>query len=120
MDTITVHVGKIVATDNFTQDDTREVQFVGEKLATYKRFVDLGGTRGVAETLYRTEDGRLIVHVADWSQWVNEPNYYLLFEVTESDLQVGGRFEALGHEAGFGRPLTLDEALSDLSELGDW
>jgi len=56
-----------------------------------------------------------VVYVEDWSRWQGEPNHYSLCQVTEADLGVGGRFEALGREAGFGRPLTLDEAL-DASE----
>jgi hypothetical protein len=50
--------------------------------------------------------------VEDWSRWQGEPNTYDLLEVTEADLGPNGRFEALGREAGFGRPLTLDEALN--------
>ena len=39
-----------------------------------------------------------------------------IHEVKESDLHVGGHFEALGAEAGYGRPLTLDESLSLLHD----
>jgi len=34
-------------------------------------------------------------------------------EIEQEDLSVNGRFEALGREAGMGRPLTLDEALAE-------
>ena len=119
METIQVLVGDVVTASNgFVQDNTREVEFVGEELASrmeydydYRRgsITDL---RGVTETLYKTEDGRYIVHVKDWSRWVNEPTRHSLLEVTEDDLGVNGRFEALGREAGMGQPLTLDEVLA--------
>lgn len=116
MDTITVFVGTVNTLSNgATQDDRREVHFTGEQLATRKEYGEhkgsLSDTRGVTETLYRAEDGRLVVHVDDWSRWRGEPNTESLHAITEADLQPGGRFEALGREAGFGRPLTLDEAL---------
>lgn len=124
METITVRIGSVVGmSGGQTQDNTREVQFVGEKLATRREYgysEHTGGitdTRGTDETLYRTEDGRLVVYVEDWSKWQGEPNRYSLVEVTEDDLGVNGRFEALGAEAGFGRPLTLDEALTPLEEM---
>ena len=69
-------------------------------------------TRGTTQTLYRTADGRLVVHVREWSHWQGEPDVYTLREVTAEDLSVNGRFEALGREAGMGHALTLDEALS--------
>ena len=117
--TITVSIGSVVATSSgFTQDNTREVQFKGEELAarTEYGYNDRTGsitdTRGTTETLYKTDDGRLVAHVEDWSRWQNEPTTYTLHEITEADLQPNGRFETLGTEAGFGRPLTLDEALA--------
>jgi len=97
------------------QDATRLVQFEGEELAERTEHGLHKGvttdTRGVTEMLFRTEDGRLVVHVEDWSRWVGEPTVYNLREVTEEDLGAGGRFWALGALAGFGRPLTLDEAI---------
>ncbi|MFA5266041.1 MAG: hypothetical protein WC378_19640 [Opitutaceae bacterium] len=66
----------------------------------------------MTETLYRTADDRLVVYVDDWSRWQGEPDTYSLHEVAQTDLQPGGLFESLGRECGFGRPLTLDEALS--------
>lgn len=116
MDTITLYVGSIVSgSSGQTNDNRREVQFTGEELASRTEYGagrqgGITDTRGVTETLYRADDGRLIVHVKDWSRWQGEPNYYSLHELTEADLQPGGRFELLGAEAGFGRPLTLDEA----------
>ena len=118
MDTITLKIGTIVSgSSGQTNDNRREVQFTGEELASRTEY-GLGrqggitDTRGVTETLYRAEDGRLLVHVDDWSRWQGEPNTYSLHPVTEADLQPTGRFAALGAEAGYGRPLTLDEALA--------
>jgi hypothetical protein len=118
MEKVSVLVGSVVAANNgFVQDNTREVEFVGEQLGSRteygysERSGGLTDTRGVTQTLYKTEDGRLIVHVKDWSRWQGEPTTYHLQEVSEADLGVGGDFEALGQECGFGRPLTLEEAL---------
>jgi len=123
MEKITVRIGSVVGlSSGQTQATTREVEFVGEKLATRREYgysEHTGGitdTRGVDETLYKTEDGRLVVYVENWSHWQGEPNSYHLVEVSEDDLGVNGRFEALGREAGFGRPLTLDEALAPREE----
>jgi hypothetical protein len=123
MDTITLKIGSIVGMSGGpTQDTTREVVFEGEELASRTEYGvgNQGGltdTRGVTETLYRTADGRLVVYVEDWSRWQGEPSIYRLHQVTEAGLGVGGRFEALGRKAGFGRPLTLDEALAESGEL---
>jgi len=125
MATIRVRVGSIVTGDSGQTNDTRRaVEFEGDelgKLTTYGAGRDGGitDTRGTTETLYRAADGRLIVHVDDWSRWIGEPNTETLQEVTERDLQPGGQFEQLGHEAGFGRALTLDEALEDFTAIPD-
>ena len=120
-DRITVLVGTYtVGSGGIVQDSTREAQFRGEELAQRTEYGyhkgNITDTRGVTETLYRTDDGRLVVHIKDWSRWQGEPTTYSLLEVTEEDLGVGGRFEALGREAGLGRPLTLDEALTPNEE----
>jgi len=120
METITVYVGSVVAGSSGQVNDTRrEVQFEGEELAHYTEYgagregVGITDTRGVTETLYKTADGRLVVHVDDWSRWQGEPSTESLHQATEADLGPGGRFEALGAKSGFGRALTIDEALSD-------
>jgi len=118
MEQITVWVGTVEGGSTVHLDATREVQFTGEELAKLSTpgrsdRGDITDSRGVTETLYRAEDGRLVVHVKDWSQWQGEPTTYSLREVTDADLGANGEFEALGHEAGYGRPLTLDEALGD-------
>lgn len=118
MEKITLHIGQIVVMSNGAQQDSRRaVQFEGEKLGEYGEF-GLGrdgkptDTRGTIETLYRVSDGRLVVHTDEWSNWQGEPNTEWLTQVTEADLQPGGDFEDLGAACGFGRPLTLDEAVS--------
>ena len=116
---ITVQIGSIVTGNSGqTNDNRRDVQFAGEKLASRTEYGsgNNGGitdTRGVTETLYRADDGRLVVHVDVWSRWQGEPSMESLQLVTEDDLSPTGRFAELGAEAGFGRPLTLDEVLGE-------
>ena len=117
---ITVYVGSLVVLSNGAQQDTRKkVVFEGEELGTYREYSAdprnperLSDTRGMTQTLYRAADGRLVVHTEEWSRWQGEPNTEWLTEVTEADLQPGGDFEDLGAACGLGRPLTLDEVLS--------
>jgi hypothetical protein len=131
MDTQTVYIGTVeTLSSGRTQDDRRAVEFIGEevgRLTTYgydDKRGRLTDTRGTTETLYRTEDGRLVVHVKDWSQWQGEPNTETLQTANETDLQPGGHFEALGAACGFGRPLTFDEAIEragvDRAELAEY
>ena len=113
-----VLVGPLLTGNGISQDSRREVRFEAEELGSrteYEQDQDgqLTDTRGVTETLYRAADGRLVVHVKDWSKWQGEPNTEYLIGASEADLQPGGRFEDLGNACGFGRPLTLDEALAD-------
>jgi len=119
LENITVLVGTIQSlSGGQTQDLTREVEFEGEKLGEYREFGyderrgNLTDTRGVTETLYKTDDDRLVAHIKDWSQWQGEPTTYSLHEVTKDDLVGNGRFARLGREAGMGRPLTLAEVLA--------
>lgn len=118
MKNTTVLIGTIQTTSSgHTQDRTREVEFEAEELG---KLTDLGtgrdggltDTRGTTETLYKAGDDRLVVHIKDWSHWQGEPIIYSLHEVTEGDLAGSGKFARLGHEAGYGQPLTLDEALA--------
>ena len=117
METITLWVGLSESLRNGkTQDSRREVQFTGEQVAHRTEYGEgrdgrLTDTRGVTQMLYRAEGGRLIVHTKTWSRWAGEPTDETLQAVEERDLQPGGFFELLGLEAGYGRPLTLDEAL---------
>ena len=120
MESIRIYIGTVQSTNGGRVQDTRRaVEFVGEELASYRelgygRDGQLTDTRGVTETLYKTDDGRLIVHIEDWSRWQGEPTTESLHEVEESDLQAGGRFEQLGFEAGYQDALTLDQALDRL------
>lgn len=116
MEKIEVYIGSVVTMNNGrTQDAQRLVVFEGEELGRLTTYYDedprRADTRGTTQTLYKTADGRLVVHTNNWSRWQGEPNVATLQAVTEADLQLGGEFEALGHESGFGRPYTLDEAL---------
>ena len=113
--TITVHVGTVQTGHSGQTNDNRSVvQFEGEELGSWTEYGpdrdgNITDTRGVTETLYKTTDGRLIVHVDDWSRWQGEPSTVSLCELQEDDLQTGGEYERLGVECGFGKPLTLDE-----------
>lgn len=124
METIKLTVVSVQTSSSGTmiRDTTREVEFEGEQLAEYTEpGTDEDGnptdTRGHIERLYRAADGRLIVHFTDWSHWEGEPDISRLHEVTEADLSGRGRFANLGREAGYGRPLTLDQALTPLDRL---
>jgi len=115
MEKLRLYIGShSVMRDGRSVDETRPVSFVGELV--YARSV--GDTRGTTESLYRLEDGSLIVHLEHWSRWQGEPNRALLIRVELSDLDVHGRFELLGHAAGMARDLTVDEACS-ASEQAD-
>jgi len=122
METQKVLVGSAVSgRSGIYEDDLRPVVFQGEELGgsiTHgtDRVGGLTDTRHMTETLYRTEDGRLIVHSNDFSAWQGEPCTQTLAEVTEADLRPGGRFERLGRQCGYGRPLTLTEALTARAE----
>ncbi len=118
METITLQIGHIVTGNSGQSNDTRrDVQFKGEEIASRTEYGTnrnggITDTRGVTQTLYKTEDGRLIVYIEEWSQWRGEPSVYSLQEVTADDLQPGERFDELGAETDdYGRALTLDEAL---------
>lgn len=114
MDTVTLNVGTVRRNrSGHVTDSCRPVEFVGELVASRTVHTGNDDTRGVSESLYKTDDGRLVVYVEDWSRWQGEPSVYSLREVAEADLQPGGRYEMLGYEAGYGRPLTLDEALNE-------
>lgn len=108
--TIRLEIGTWWEENGRIQSTTRPVEFVGKLLAEHTQYMGL--ERGITECLYRTEDGRYVVYLRDWSRWQGEPNTYTLRAVDEGDLGVGGCFEMLGRAAGFGRPLTLDEALN--------
>lgn len=113
MKNISVKIGSIENISGRQQDFTQEVVFAGEELGQRSILTGDNDSRGVVETLYRAANGRLIVHVKDWSHWQGEPTSFSLQAIEEADLQPGGRFLWLGYESGYGRPLTLDEALEE-------
>lgn len=121
MEKVQVKIGSVtVGSCGLSQDTTRTVEFVGEELAWRTQAGEhrsqITDIRGVTETLYKTDDGRLVIFVEDWSQWEDGPVTYSLSQVTEADLGVGGHFEVLGAKMNFERPLTLDEALERSNE----
>jgi len=116
MGKITVQIGYETHYSSGTVDGRSPVEFEGKKLAHRRIPFDNKGNRGQVKTLYRTEDGRYLVHIKTWSQWQNEGNDYTLVEATPEDLDAGGKFEYLGREANLARPLTLDEALAPQKE----
>ncbi len=115
---ITVSIGSFqVGHGGQVNSTLRPVEFEGEMVAQYVEYGthegNVSDARGVTQTLYRIAEDRLVVHVEAWSRWLGETTVTSLHQVVLPDLQVSGRFEALGHKAGFGRPLTLDEALGE-------
>ena len=124
METVKLLVGSIEALGNGSaQDMRRPVEFEGQelgKLTVYgydQKRGRLTDTRGTTQTLYQTADGGLVVHVETWSRWAGEPNVSRVEAITEDDLRVGGAYDDLGHECGFGRALTLEEALAHYGAL---
>ncbi len=118
METIRLEIGSAVVSDSGRLlENWRPVEFEGEKLAevnsygTHPRSGAPSNTRGTVQSLYRTADGRLVVHVYNWSRWQGEPDTKQLCEVSEADLSPTGRFAELGHEVGFWNAMTLDQAL---------
>lgn len=115
MDTINLQIGsETSANSGGIQSDLRPVEFIGELLAEDSWYDDpQSDTRGTKQTLYKTEYDRLVVYVEHWTRWQGETSTYTLYEANETDLQPNGKFEKLGRAAGYGRPLTLDEALKE-------
>lgn len=125
MEQIKVLVGSVQSDHSGVnvRDTTREVVFSGEELGKYSepgtgRDGRPTDARGLVERLYQADDGRFVVHVKEWSHWQGEPTIYRLHEVTGEDLGPTGRFAELGMVCGYGRPLTLTEAL-ELGQPGD-
>lgn len=107
MDRQYVYVGRLVPMpDRTVQDWREEVIFEGEKLASrVKHAADWKSNAGfdpyeTVETIYRTADGQLLVYVTSWSGWPANPTIESLRELSEVDIQPGGRFHALGALAG--------------------
>ena len=99
--TITVYVGSVVTgSGGIVQDTRRPVEIQGEELAQrteYSRHEEnITDTRRSTETLYKTYDGRLVVHIEDWSRRQGEPTIESLRKVSEADLQPGGASRCWG------------------------
>lgn len=113
METISVHIGSSrILHSGQAVDTLRPVEFEAELVGRYSTLTGDDDTRGIDQALYRTPDDRLIVHVKDWSRWQGEADVHSLHEVNADALSVGGDYEDLGRECGFGRALTLNEALT--------
>jgi hypothetical protein len=111
-ETVTIQIGSTRNINGRAVAHLRPVEFEAQELGRYGTLTGDNDTRGIDQTLYKTEDGRLIVYNKDWSLWQGEPTTYSLHQVDEADLSPTGEFSDLGYESGFGRPLTLDEALT--------
>jgi hypothetical protein len=99
MPTQKLQIGSIRTIGGRKHNLTRTVQFEGEEVATRTAYINQERTRWVTETLYYATDGRLIVHVENWSQQEEQGTIYSVLEITGVELQKGGRFEELGHGA---------------------
>ena len=116
MDVIKLWIGSVKdVSGGHVVDSRRPVEFEAETVGSFRTLTGDSDTRGVKQTLYRAVDGRLVVHVENWSRWQGEPTTTSLRQVNQADLDVNGEFEELGRECGFGRSLTLDEALDTSS-----
>ena len=80
-------------------DRTRLVEFEGQLLAVREETTNAEGTVGFTETLYYTEDRRLIVHIESWTTQYGQQSIYTVLEIDRTDLQPAGRFEVLGQGA---------------------
>ena len=104
-ETVKLWIGKVERLpDGRANDMRRPVEFEGEKLAevtTYRqRKGSVTGPRRTTETLYRTEDGRLLVYAQEWSRCHGETEHHSMQQVMAEHLEPGGRFSALGRAAG--------------------
>ena len=100
MEELVVWIGSFKTGEDGQQEgDTRPVRFVGEELASSTQYAEETGLWEVIQTLYRREDGRLLVHVKDRSQ--PDTHLYSLHEATMEDLQPDGRFAGLGEGGWF-------------------
>jgi len=78
----------------------RQVDFVGEVLAENSRaYATEQGRFEVVETLYRADDGHLLVHVDKLPSSEKLYEFSTLRRVQEVDLAEGGEFAELGRKA---------------------
>lgn len=102
-------IGRYVIKDGKLVDETQPVEFEGSEVARHQR--EMGPCSGVRQRLFKTDDNRYILSVAEWKTKPRQETVYSLHEVTENDLAVGGQYEALG-AALRSEALTLTEALT--------
>jgi hypothetical protein len=89
----------------------RQIDFVGEVLAENSRaFSTEQGRFEVVETLYRADDGHLLVHVEKLPSSEKLYEFSTLRKVQEEDLAEGGEFAELGHKARISPPGDATEA----------
>ena len=105
METVKLWIGRVERLrDGRANDMRRPVEFEGEKLAevtTYRqRTGSVTGPRRTTETLYRAEDGRLLVYTQEWSTCRGEAEHHSMQQVMAEHLGPDGRFSALGRETG--------------------
>jgi hypothetical protein len=99
-----------------TTNGRRQVEFTGTKLQTFTEKKPDDDTKGATETWYLTKDGRRILHIVQWVDRRDNPQYYMLRETDQPDL----RPPPIGlPKPDRECPLELDDALS-LSLPADW
>ena len=110
MDELTLQVGERRRALNGAELDlTAPVTFRGEALGSLTAETD--GIRRERWSLFRTEDGRLVLYTAKTSQQMHEPSLYALKTLQPEDLQPGGAYALLGQRCGLWSAMTLDQAL---------
>lgn len=89
----------------------RQVEFVGEVLAENSRaYATQQGRFEVEETLYRSDDGGLLIHVEKLPSSEKLYEFSTLRKVQEEDLTEGGEFAELGRKARMAAPGVAAEA----------
>ena len=99
MATFEIPIGSVRVVDGRRIERVRTRRIQGNRLAAREETINDEGTMGYAETLYYTDDRRLIVHVEHWSRLGGQMSTYSMVEISGSDLAAGGRFEVLGRDA---------------------
>jgi hypothetical protein len=111
MEEQTVWIGSVLTRKQDVQQSLQEpVHFVGEELATSILYADDNGAWERKETLFRADDGRLLVYVQDRSQ--EQESACSLHEASFPDLGRRGRFAGLGQGWWF-------LALPEIAEVGE-
>ena len=113
MEEQTVWIGSALSRKRDVEQSLQEpVRFVGEELATSILYADGNGAWERKETLFRADDGRLLVYVQDRSQ--EKASACSLHEASFADLGRRGRFAGLGQGWWF---LALPETVGGGEDL---